>query len=93
MNLKKEVLKVLPDFYEYYLPSDIEDWENEEIFIFDTLEHEVDMYVNYEDYCFNKKDKEKVSYINKTNLKRIEKILKNYLNDYNKKRRNDYYGK
>ena len=84
MNLKKEVLKVLPDFYEYYLSSDIEDWESEEDFIFGTLEHEVDMYVNYEDYCLNKKDKEKVSYINKTNLKRIEKILKNYLNDYNK---------
>ena len=89
MNLKKEVLKVLPDFYEYYLPSDIGDWESEEDFIFGTLEHEVDMYINYEDYSFNKKDKEKVSYINKTNLKSIEKILKKYLNNYNKKRKEE----
>lgn len=89
MNLKKEVLKVLPDFYEYYLPSDIEDWENEEDFIFGTLEYEVDMYINYKDYGFNKKDKEKVSYINKTNLKSIEKILKKYLNNYNKKRKEE----
>ena len=89
MNLKKEVLKVLPDFYEHYLPSDIEDWESEEDFIFGTLEHEVDMYINYKDYCFNKKDKEKVSYINKTNLKSIEKILKKYLNNCNKKRKEE----
>ena len=85
MNLKKEV----PDLYEYYVPSDIEDWENEEDFIFDTLEHEVDIYTNYKDYCFNEKDKERISYINKTNLKSIEKILKKYLNNYNKKRKEE----
>ena len=43
------------------------------------------MYINYNDYCFNEKDKERISYINKTNLKSIEKILKKYLNNYNKK--------
>lgn len=86
MNLKKEVLKVLPDFYKYYLPSDIEDWESEEDFIISTLEHEIDMYINYKDYCYNEKDKERISYINKTNLKSIEKILKKYLNNYNKKK-------
>lgn len=83
MNLKKEVLKVLPDFYDYYLLSDIEDWESEEDFIIATLEHEIDMYINYKDYGYNKKDKERISYINKTNLKSIENILKKYLNNYN----------
>ena len=86
MDLKKEVLKVLPDFYEYYLLSDIEDCESEEDFIFGTLEHEIDMYINYKDYGYNEKDKERISYINKTNLKSIEKILKKYLNNYNKKK-------
>lgn len=79
MNLKKEVLKVLPDFYKYYLLSDIEDWESEEDFIFATLEHEIDMYINYEDYGFNEKDKERISYINKTNLKKHRKNIKEIL--------------
>ena len=59
MNLEKQVLKVLPDFFfNYYLDLDIK-----------------------------KEEKEKVSFINKSNIKAIKRIL----NAYYKNRKGDKY--
>lgn len=79
MNLEKEILKVLPDFYEYYLKSDIEEFDNKEDFIIYTIEHEIDIYIN----C-NYEYKEQVSYINKTNLQKIKRIISKYYKNVNK---------
>ena len=78
MDLEKEILKVIPDFYEYYLKDDIKEFDNKEDFIVTTVEHELDMYVNCIEYGYSKEDKEKVSYINKSNFRKIKNIILKY---------------
>ena len=78
MNLEKQVLKVLPDFFDYYLELDIKEYETKDDFIIYTLEHEIDMYSNCLRYGFKKEEKEKVSFINKSNINAIKRILNAY---------------
>lgn len=74
--LEQKLLKVIPDFFEYYLPYDIEEYDSRDEFIISRLEHELDMYTNYKEYGFN--DKQKVSYINKDNVNKIKNLLNWY---------------
>ena len=81
MNLKKEVVKIIPDFFEYYLHDDMLDYNNIDDFIISNLEHEIDLYKDWKDEGF--KCQEDVSYIKKTNIKKVVRLLKNYYNYYN----------
>lgn len=83
MNLKKEVVKIIPDFFEYYLQEDIEEYEDVDDFIISNLEHEIDLYKDWKAEGFE--CQEDVSYIKKTNIKKVEKLLKKYYNYYNNK--------
>lgn len=74
--MKEKIKKIIPDFFEYYLESDLEDYESEDDFIISTLEHEVDLYTNWRAEGF--KNQQKVSYINKSNIKKVKKLLDNY---------------
>lgn len=81
MNLEKEVVKIIPDFFEYYLQDDIEDYEDVDDFIISNLEHEIDLYKDWKAEGFE--CQEDVSYIKKTNIKKVERLLKKYYNYYN----------
>lgn len=78
MDLKKEIINIIPNFFDYYLSTDITDYDSINDFIVSTLEHEIDLYKNYKEYGF--KDKQKVSYINKSNIKKVNGLLKKYYN-------------
>lgn len=74
--MKEKVLKIIPDFFKYYLETDIEEYESEDQFIIYTLEHEIDIYDNYKEYGF--KSRQGISYINKDNVRKVKNLLKWY---------------
>lgn len=78
MELKEEIINIIPNFFDYYLSTDITDYDSINDFIVSTLEHEIDLYKNYKEEGF--KDKQKVSYINKSNIKKVNGLLKRYYN-------------
>lgn len=80
--LERKVLKIIPDFFGYYLEDDIEEYESREEFIISTLEWEMDLYKDWEEEGFN--NQEEVSYIKKINVKRVKNLLKTYYKQYNR---------
>ena len=74
--MKERVLKIIPDFFQYYLKEDIREYDSEDEFIVYTLEHELYLYENYKEEGY--KDKEKVSYIKKDNVKKIKQLINSY---------------
>lgn len=81
MNLEKEVVKIIPDFFEYYLSDYMLEYDNIDDFIISNLEHEIDLYKDWKTEGFE--CQEDVSYIKKTNIKKVERLLKKYYNYYN----------
>ena len=74
--MKKEITKIIPDWEKYYLTSDVEQMTSEDIV--GILEHEIDLYNNWKEEGF--KDKQKVSYINKHNIRKVKGLLTRYYN-------------
>lgn len=81
MNLEKEVVKIIPDFFEYYLSDYMLEYDNIDDFIISNLEHEIDLYKDWKAEGFE--CQEDVSYIKKTNIKKVERLLKKYYTYYN----------
>lgn len=44
--MKEQILKIIPNFFQYYLKEDIEEYESVDEFIIYTLEHELYLYEN-----------------------------------------------
>ena len=74
--MKGQVLKIIPDFFQYYLKEDVREYDSEDEFIVYTLEHELYLYENWKEEGY--KDKEEVSYINKDNVKKIKRLINSY---------------
>ena len=72
----KQVLEIIPDFFQYYLREDIEEYDNEDEFIIYTLEHELYLYENWKEEGY--KYKEGVSYIKKDSVKKIRELISSY---------------
>lgn len=83
MNLKDEVEKIIPCFFCYYLEWEIkEDYESLEEFVISTLEHEVELYKDWKEEGF--KNQQEVSFVNKTNVRKVNGLLKRYYNQKKK---------
>ena len=76
--MKERVLKIIPDFFQYYLKEDVREYDSEDEFIVYTLEHELYLYENWKEEGYKDKDKEGVSYINKDNAKKIKRLISSY---------------
>ena len=74
--MKEQVLKIIPDFFQYYLREDVREYDNEDEFIAYTLEHELYLYENWKEEGY--KDREEISYIKKDNVKKIKRLINSY---------------
>jgi len=74
--MKEQILKIIPNFFQYYLKEDIEEYESEDEFIIYTLEHELYLYENWKKEGY--KNKEEISYIKKENVKKIKNLINCY---------------
>ena len=74
--MKERVLKIIPDFFQYYLREDIREYDSEDEFIVYTLEHELYLYENYKEEGY--KNREEISYIKKGNIKKIRELISSY---------------
>ena len=74
--MKEQILKIIPNFFQYYLKEDIEEYESEDEFIIYTLEHELYLYENWKQEAY--KNKEEISYIKKENVKKIKDLINCY---------------
>lgn len=84
MNIEKEVKKIIPDFFDYYLDWEIkEEYESIEDFVISTLEHEIELYKDWEEEAF--RNQQEVSYINKNNIRKVNGLLKRYYNQKNRR--------
>ena len=74
--MEERVLKIIPDFFQYYLREDVREYDREDDFIVYTLEHELYLYENWKEEGY--KDKEGVSYIKKDNVKKVRELISSY---------------
>lgn len=76
MKTLKEIEKIIPDFRQYYLDWEFKEMTEEDLIY--TLEHEIDLYKNWKEEGFI--NQQEVSYINKNNIRKINRLLKRYYN-------------
>lgn len=74
--MKREILKIIPDFDKYFLTYEWE--EMTDIDICYRLEHELDLYRDYKKEGFNNQE---VSFIKKENIRKVNGLLKRYYNN------------
>lgn len=75
MNVLKEIIKIIPDFKEYYLEWELNEMNDSDLIY--ELEHEIDLYKNWKIEGFRDNN---ISYINKYNIRKINGLLKRYYN-------------
>ena len=76
MKILKEIEKIIPDFRQYYLDWELKEMTEEDLIY--TLEHEIDLYKNWKEEGF--RNQQEVSYINKNNIRKVNRLLKRYYN-------------
>jgi hypothetical protein len=76
--MKEEILKIIPDFFDYYLDWEIKEYDSVDEFIVAKLEYEIDLYKDWKEEGFE--NQQKVSYINKKNIRMVNGLLKRYYN-------------
>ena len=73
MDVLNEIVKIIPDFKEYYLEWELNKMSDNDLLY--TLEHEIDLYKNWKVEGFKDNN---ISYINKDNIRKINGLLKRY---------------
>ena len=73
MDVLNEIVKIIPDFKEYYLEWELNKMSDNDLIY--TLEHEIDLYKNWKVEGFKDNN---ISYINKDNIRKINGLLKRY---------------
>lgn len=81
-TLLKEIEEIIPDWHMYYVYY-IDEWTAEDMIL--ELEWEVWLRENWESEGYE--SKEKVNYIKKDNIRRINGLLTRYYNSYNNSRK------
>ena len=76
--MKKELLKIIPDFDKYFLIDEWQDMTDSDICY--KIKHEIELYYNYKKQGFNSKE-QATKIINKNNIRKINGLLKRYYNN------------
>lgn len=76
--MKKEILKIIPDFDKYFLIDEWQEMTDSDVCY--RLEHEIELYKDYEYEGFSSRE-QATSVITKENIRKVNGLLKRYYNN------------